>query len=77
MLSELEHMGVKNHVTAFFGDKMWSGGSMPRFNQFAEKMKWEVVAPAAEAWGAPKDADLEQCRQIAEAMAAKLDELYK
>ena len=77
MLSELEHMGVKNHVTAFFGDKMWSGGSMPRFNQFAEKMKWEVVAPAAETWGAPKDADLEQCRQIAEAMAAKLDELYK
>ena len=77
MLSELEHMGVKNHVTAFFGDKMWSGGSMPRFTQFAEKMKWEVVAPAAEAWGAPKDADLEQCRQIAEAMAAKLDELYK
>ena len=77
ILSELEHMGVKNHVTAFFGDKMWSGGSMPRFNQFAEKLKWEVVAPAAEAWGAPKDADLEQCRQIAGAMAAKLDELYK
>ena len=76
MLGELEHMGVKNHVTAFFGGKMWSGGAMPRFNQFAERMKWEVVAPAVEAWGAPKDADLEQCRQIAEAMAAKLDELY-
>ena len=77
LLNELEHMGVKNHVTAFFGDKMWSGGAMPRFNQFVEKLKWDVVAPAVEAWGAPKDADLEQCRQIAEAMAAKLDELYK
>lgn len=32
LLFELEHMGVKNHVVAFFGGKAWAGGAMPRFN---------------------------------------------
>ena len=76
LLTELEHMGVKNHVTAFFAGKAWAGGAMPRFNQFAEKINWEVVAPACEACGSPKDDDLETCRNIAYAMADKLDELY-
>ena len=76
LLSELEHMGVKNHLVSFFAGKAWAGGALPRFNQFAERMKWEVVAPAVEAWGAPKPADDEQCRQIATAMAARLNELY-
>lgn len=74
-LNELEHMGVKNHVVAFFGGKAWAGGAMPRFNQFAEKIKWEVVAPSVEAWGAPKEEDFELCRQIAYAMADKLNEI--
>ena len=76
LLSELEHMGVKNHLVSFFAGKAWAGGALPRFNQFAERMKWEVVAPAVEAWGAPKAADDEQCRQIATAMATRLNELY-
>ena len=74
-LNELEHMGVKNHVVAFFGGKAWAGGAMPRFNQFAEKIKWEVVAPSVEACGTPKEEDFEQCRQIAYAMADKLNEI--
>ena len=74
-LNELEHMGVKNHVVAFFGGQAWAGGAMPRFNQFAEKIKWEVVAPSVEACGAPKEEDFEQCRQIAYAMADKLNEI--
>ena len=76
LLSEVEHMAVKNHLVSFFAGKAWAGGALPRFNQFAERMKWEVVAPAVEAWGAPKPADDEQCRQIATAMAARLNELY-
>ena len=75
LLFELEHMGVKNHVVAFFGGKAWAGGAMPRFNQFAEKIKWEVVAPSCEACGCPKDEDFETCRNIAYAMADKLDEI--
>lgn len=45
LLFELEHMGVKNHVVAFFGGKAWAGGAMPRFNQFAEKSngKWLLL----------------------------------
>lgn len=75
LLFELEHMGAKNHVVAFFGGKAWAGGAMPRFNQFAEKIKWEVVAPSCEACGCPKDEDFETCRNIAYAMADKLDEI--
>ena len=59
LLFELEHMGVTNHVVAFF----------------AEKIKWEVVAPSCEACGCPKDEDFEMCRNIAYAMADKLDEI--
>lgn len=72
LLSELEHIGVKNHYLAFFANKTWSGGALPRFTQFADKMKWEIVAPHADASGNPKNQDVEDCRAIAYAMAEKL-----
>lgn len=72
LLSELEHMGVKNHLLGFFANKTWGGGAIPRFTQFAEKIKWEVVSPHAEAIGAPKETDIEMCRAIAYAMAERL-----
>lgn len=72
LLSELEHIGVKNHYLAFFANKTWSGGALPRFTQFADKMKWEIVAPHADASGHPKNQDVEDCKAIAYAMAEKL-----
>ena len=39
---------------------------------FAENIKWEVVAEPAEACGAMKTTDAEQCKAIDEAMVAKL-----
>lgn len=72
LLCELENMGVKNHCLAYFGNKTWGGGAIPRFKAFAEKIKWEVVAEPAEACGAMKTTDAEQCKAIAEAMVAKL-----
>ncbi|MDL2252421.1 FprA family A-type flavoprotein, partial [Odoribacter sp. OttesenSCG-928-J03] len=68
----LEHMGVKNHYLAFFANKTWAGGAMPRFNEFAEKIKWEIVAPHAEVSGEPLKSDIELCKAIASAMAEKL-----
>lgn len=72
LLSELEHMGVKNHCVAFFANMTWSGGAMPRFNEFAEKIKWEVVAPSNETSGSMKENDIEKYRAIAYAMAEKI-----
>lgn len=72
LLCELENMGVKNHYLAYFANKTWSGGALPRFKAFAEKIKWEVVAEPNESTGSPKPSDIEQCRAIAEAMVRQL-----
>ncbi|MDR0765583.1 MAG: FprA family A-type flavoprotein [Odoribacteraceae bacterium] len=76
LLGELEQIGVKNHLLGYFGNKSWSGGAIRRLEQFAGNVKWEVVHPPHEAWGAPKADDREACREIARAMAAKLHTLY-
>ena len=72
LLCELENMGIKNHLLAYFGNKTWGGGAIPRLKAFAEKMKWEVVAEPNEALGAMKSSDIEQCKAIAQAMAEKI-----
>ncbi|MDR2414282.1 MAG: FprA family A-type flavoprotein [Odoribacteraceae bacterium] len=76
LLHELEQIGVKNHLLGYFGDKSWSGGAINRFDRFAKNIDWEIVHPAHEAWGAPKTGDREACRNIARAMADKLNALY-
>lgn len=72
LLNELEHMGIRNHILGLFGNKTWAGGALPRFKEFTEKIKWELVAAPSEACGAPKQSDIDACRTIAEAMVAKL-----
>lgn len=72
LLNELSHMGIKNHYVAFFANKTWGGGTLKPFKEFAESIKWETVADACEVCGEPKECDAEQCRAIANAMAAKL-----
>ena len=72
LLCELECMGIKNHLLAYFGNKTWGGGAIPRFRTFAEKIKWEVVAEPNETLGAMKPSDIEQCKNIAVAMANKI-----
>ncbi len=72
LLGKVEQIGIKNRLLAFFGNKTWGGGALPRFSTFAEKTKWEIIADSCEATGSPKQADIEQCRAIAEAMAVQL-----
>lgn len=72
LLSELEQIGVKNHLLGIFGNKTWAGGAMNRFNQFIEKIKWEVVAEPSEAIGNPNASDIEKCKAIAKAMVEKI-----
>ena len=72
LLNELENMGIKNHYLAYFANKTWGGGAIPRFKTFAEKIKWEIIAEPSEATGTMKPSDMEQCQTIAQAMAKKL-----
>lgn len=72
LLNELAHMGIKNHYVAFLANKTWGGGALKYFKEFAENIKWEVIDEPCEAWGELKECDVNHCRRIAEAMAAKL-----
>ncbi len=72
LLNELENMGIKNHYLAYFANKTWGGGAIPRFKTFAEKIKLEIIAEPSEATGTMKPSDMEQCQTIAQAMAKKL-----
>lgn len=73
LLSELECIGVRNHYLAYFGNKMWGGGAIPRFKAFAEKIKWETVAQPNETMGSMTLSDFKQCETIASAMAEKFN----
>lgn len=73
LLYELENMGVKNHLFASFANMSWGGGAMKRFKEFAEKMKWEVVADEVEVAGSMTLSDRERCKAIAKAMAENIN----
>ncbi|MFI3287816.1 MAG: FprA family A-type flavoprotein [Rikenellaceae bacterium] len=72
---ELQHMGVKNKYLGLFGSYSWNGGGVRNLNAFAENIGWEMVAPAADLFGAPTPEKLEACDAIAEGMAAKIRNL--
>ncbi len=69
---ELQHMNVKNKYLGLFGSYSWNGGGVRNLNAFAENIGWEMVAPAADLFGAPTPEKLEACDVIAEGMAAKI-----
>ncbi len=69
---EMEHMNVKNKQLGLFGSYSWNGGGVRNLQGFAERIGWELVAPAADLFGAPTPEKLAACDAIAEAMAAKI-----
>ncbi|MGL5683535.1 MAG: FprA family A-type flavoprotein [Marinifilaceae bacterium] len=73
LLCELENMGIKNHYFSTFANMTWGGGAMKRFKEFAEKIKWEVVADEVEVSGSMTTSDKDRCRAIAKAMAEKVN----
>jgi flavorubredoxin len=75
LLSDLEHYGLKGRYLGIFGSASWGGGGVRAINNFAERIKWDIVGEQVEARCAPKDSDLEKCRSLAKEMAQKLLEL--
>jgi flavorubredoxin len=72
LLSDLEHIALKNRVLGIFGSSSWGGGGVRAIETFAENIKWEIVASPVEARCSAKPDDIDQCYQIARAMAEKV-----
>jgi len=72
LMSDLEHYGLKDRLLSVFGSASWGGGGVRAINKFAENIKWEIVGEQFEARCAPKDSDIEKCRDIAKAVAQRI-----
>ncbi|MCL4483717.1 MAG: FprA family A-type flavoprotein, partial [Bacteroidetes bacterium] len=72
LLSTIEHMAIKNHYFAIFGNFLWNGGGVSNLKRFAELMSWETVYEPVEEKGSLKPEKFEMCIDLANAMADKL-----
>ncbi len=75
LTNTLEHIGAKNHYLGIFGSFSWNGGGVKKLTEFAEKTDWEMVAEPVEAQGVADQQTFEQCDQLAQAMADKLNQM--
>ncbi len=72
LLSTIEHMVIKNHYFAIFGNFLWNGGGVSNLKKFAEHMCWETVYEPVEEKGSLKPEKFQMCIDLANAMADKL-----
>jgi len=72
LTNKLIHMGVKNRILAVFGTYSWNGGGVSNLLQFAEKIRWEVVADPVEAKCSACGNDIDGCVNIGAKIAQKL-----
>lgn len=75
LLDKIELRGVKNRLFSYFGSYAWSGGTQKRFQDFAEKMEWEVVGSPVEEKLRMTDTKLQECLNLGSAMAKRLKDL--
>lgn len=75
LLSTIEHMVIKNHYFAIFGNFLWNGGGVSNLKKFAEHMCWETVYEPVEEKGSLKPEKFQMCIDLANAMADKLLEM--
>ncbi len=74
LLGKLAMREVKNRLLGYFGSFTWSGQAVKRIAEHNEKMKLEVVGTPVEMKQAMRDCVEEQARELARAMAARLNE---
>jgi flavorubredoxin len=72
LMSDLEHIALKNRFLGIFGSSGWGGGGVRAIQTFAENIQWEVVAEPVEARCSANESDNEQSRVIATVMAQKV-----
>ncbi|MGM0501956.1 MAG: FprA family A-type flavoprotein [Bacillota bacterium] len=72
LLRILENKKIKNHTLGIFGSYSWSGGAIPRLEEFADNVNYEPVTPAVDIKCAPTKEDFNQCAELAENLAQEL-----
>ena len=72
LLSMLHEKRLCQRTLGIFGSYGWSGGGVKGVQEFAAKMKWEVVEPVVEARFATKAEHLVQVEQMALQLAARV-----
>lgn len=76
VVREILHKGIKDHVLGLFGSYSWNGGGVKNLEKFSEEINWEIVNPSVEEKGALKKDKYEASKQLADAMANRLEELF-
>jgi len=76
VVNKLQNLELTNRLVATFGSSGWNKAGVKGLNKFVEESGWEVVAPSAEAKGAPDEIAIVQAKAIAKAMAKRVIELY-
>lgn len=76
LVSELDHMGIKNHIMSIFGSHTWAGAGVKNLLKFSESIKWELVGEPCDSKCSPHKEEYCKCKNIASDMAKRLNELY-
>ncbi len=74
LITQLEHMGIKNHYLGVFGSFTWAGAAVKRLQAFSEKIKWEIVGQPVEEKYTLKEEKYQECIEMAREMAKKIKE---
>jgi len=76
LVTKIKHMGVKDHLLGIFGSYTWNGGGVKNLNKFADEINWEMINESVEEQGSLKSKKLQECINLANAMADRLEEIY-
>ena len=71
-LKELLHIMPKNRLLSIFGSMSWGGGGVRVLEEFAENIKWNLIAPSVEIKYTTHSEDEERLAEIGKAMAKAL-----
>jgi len=63
---------LRNRIVGIFGTYGWSGGCVKGLQDFAEKMKYDLIEPVVEARFAATGDDLERCHQLGRNIARRV-----
>jgi len=72
LISELEAIGIKNHIFGCFGTFSWAGRAAKKLEEFGQRMGWEMISPCIEEKGSLKIDKYDECIAMADAMAKKI-----
>lgn len=75
LVTKIEHYGIKNHLLGIFGSFGWNGGGVKNLQKFAENIKWELAYQPVEEKGTLKADKFQQCIDLANAVANKLESI--